>query len=74
MNEMGDLVTQDTEKAVVLNSFFASVFTLSNGLQELQVPVTRVKGGNKEDVRTLDGRRSDQGIFEQTEHLQIHWP
>lgn len=58
MNEMGDLVTQDSEKVMVLNSF-TSFLTLSNGLQELQVPETRVKGGSKEDVCTLDGRRSD---------------
>ena len=36
--ETGDLVTQDMEKAEVLNAFFALVFTGKTGLQESEAP------------------------------------
>ncbi|KAK4815764.1 LOW QUALITY PROTEIN: hypothetical protein QYF61_007182 [Mycteria americana] len=40
---MGDLVTQDMEKAEVLNATFASAFTSKTSLQESQIPETRGK-------------------------------
>lgn len=52
---MGDLVTRDSEKAKVLNAFFAAAFTSKTGLQESQVPEARFKSWNKDDVSFVGG-------------------
>lgn len=38
LNEMGDLVKQDSENAEALNAFFVSVFTRKSGLWESKFP------------------------------------
>lgn len=63
LNKMSDLVTQEMEKAEVLNAAFASAFTSKTGPQRPQVPGTRGKVWSKEDGAwkiLLGGRRPGQ--------------
>lgn len=53
LHGMGDLVTQHSGKAQVLNAFCASVFASKTVLQELQVPETG-KDCSKEDVPLVE--------------------
>jgi len=54
LHETGDLVTQDLEKAELLNVSFASVFTSKTGPQESQVLETTGKGWTKQDAPLVE--------------------
>ncbi|GAB0178098.1 mitochondrial enolase superfamily member 1 [Grus japonensis] len=57
MNEVGALVTEDTEKAELLNAFFASVFTAKAGPQASQTLEVGEKVWRKEDFPLVEEDR-----------------
>lgn len=65
LNGTGSVVSQNDEKAQVLNAFF----TCKTDLEESQVPNAKVEGWNGKGV--FRGEGSGQKIFQQADHLQV---
>ncbi|GAB0208992.1 mitochondrial enolase superfamily member 1 [Grus japonensis] len=68
LNEVGALVMEDTEKAELLNAFFASVFTAKASPQETQTLEVGEKVQRKEDLPLVE---EDQ-VREHLGKLDIH--
>ncbi|GAB0179468.1 mitochondrial enolase superfamily member 1 [Grus japonensis] len=68
LNEVGALVMEDTEKAELLNAFFASVFTAKAGPQESQTLEVGEEVWRKEDLPLVEEDR----VREHLGKLNIH--
>ncbi|GAB0208273.1 mitochondrial enolase superfamily member 1 [Grus japonensis] len=68
LNEVGALVTEDTEKAELLNAAFASVFTAKAGPQETQTLEVGERVWRKEDLPLV----KEDWVREHLGNLDIH--
>ncbi|GAB0209797.1 mitochondrial enolase superfamily member 1 [Grus japonensis] len=67
-NETGDLVTQDMEKAEVLNDFFASVFTSKGSSHTAQVTEGKVRDWENAEPPTV----GEDQVREYLRNLKVH--
>ncbi|GAB0204604.1 mitochondrial enolase superfamily member 1 [Grus japonensis] len=67
-NETGDLVTQDMEKAEILNDFFASVFTAKCSSHTTQVAEGKGRDWEKEEPPTV----GEDHIQDHLRKLKVH--
>ena len=73
LNDMGALVKEDTEKAELLNTFFASVFTTKTDAWELQTPEVRERFWGMENFHLLEQDMVRKQLAK-NQLAQIHGP
>jgi len=66
--ELGDLVTQDMEKAEVLNDFFASVFTSKCSSHTVQVTDSKGRDWKNEEQPTV----GEDQVQNHLKNLKVH--
>lgn len=74
LNGAGTTVTQNMEKAEVLTAFFLSVFACKTVLQDSQVPKTRMKVWNMEDLSLVSEDWSIRRFFSELDICEYIGP